>query len=206
VPDNIFDFLNQHIIVSRETFERLKIYHDLLLKWQSKINLISNDTVSNVWNRHFLDSLQITQYIPNYNNVIMDIGTGAGFPGMVIAICGYNNVHLVESDTKKISFLREVSRVTNTPVFIHHVRIEEVVIDNTQIILSRACSNLNQLINLASKNVSRETFFLFHKGKNYSNEIEDAKKSWLFDEVIFPSITDPNGVIVKLSNIRRRST
>lgn len=203
--DTIFDTLNSKIHVSRETFDRLKIYHELLLRWQSKINLISNDTIDDCWNRHFLDSLQIQKYIENKNTKIADIGTGAGFPGMVIAICGYNNIHLIESDTKKISFLREVSRLTNTEVTLHHERIEDSKLYNVDVILSRACSDLNKLINMSSKIVSRETYFLFHKGKNYSNELEAAKKIWSFDDEIFNSITDPNGVIVKLSNVRRHS-
>ncbi|MFW0777747.1 MAG: 16S rRNA (guanine(527)-N(7))-methyltransferase RsmG [Rickettsiales bacterium] len=206
VDDNHFDLLNSHLKVSHETYEKLSTYHDLLIKWQSKINLISNDTVSDIWSRHILDSLQLVPHIPSLDNTMMDIGTGAGFPGMALAIYGYNNIHLVESDGKKIVFLREVSRVTNSPVTIHHQRVEQVEIPKCDIILSRACSDLNKLLNLSIKNVSHETTSLFHKGKNYSIEIEDAKKHWSFDHEITKSITDPNGVIVKLSNICRRTS
>ena len=206
MPNSNFDLLNQHFKVSHETFERLSLYHDLLIKWQSKINLISNETVSDIWTRHILDSIQISSYIKSLDSVIIDIGSGAGFPGLVLSILGYSNIHLIESDGKKVAFLREVSRVTKSSVTIQHKRAEDVLINNCAIILSRACSNLNQLLSLSIKNVSHETISLFHKGKNYSIEIEDAKKHWLFDYEILPSITDPNGAIIKLSNIHRRAS
>lgn len=206
--DTNFELLNRHVNVSRETFKKLSLYYDLLIKWQSKINLISDQTISDIWSRHFLDSLQLLKHIPKTlkNPAMIDIGTGAGFPGMALAIYGVGEIHLIESDGKKISFLKEVSRITESKVFIHHDRIENVKLDKCDIILSRACSDLNQLLNLSSKNVSRETFSLFHKGKNYSNELEEAKKHWSFDTEIFPSVTDQNGVIVKLSNINRAET
>mgnify|MGYP003395316089 CR=1 FL=1 len=205
MPDPGYDLLNRHLKVSRETFERLSVYHDLLLKWQAKINLISNDSIPDIWTRHFLDSAQLINHIPSLGASILDIGAGAGFPGMVTAILGAHDVHLVESDGKKVAFLREVSRETETPVSIHHERAENVRLDKCDIILSRACSDLNQLLRLCEKNVSRETFSLFHKGKNYSNELEDADKYWSFEQQVLPSVTDPNGVIIKLSHIHRRA-
>ncbi len=203
MPDTSFELLNRYINVSRETFDRLSVYCELLLKWQSKINLISNDTIGNIWQRHILDSLQVVKYIPpNFRNII-DIGSGAGFPGMALAIYGIRNIHLIESDGKKTSFLKEAARITKTEITVYNDRAENAVIDNCDIILSRATSNLNQLLNLAYKNVSRETICLFHKGKNYSNELEEAKKYWSFDQEIFPSISDSGGVILKLSHIKR---
>lgn len=204
MPDTGHDILNQHIRVPRETLDRLSIYHNLLLKWQAKINLISNDSIPDVWSRHFLDSAQLINHLPSLDHTIMDIGSGAGFPGMVIAILGGRDIHLVESDGKKIAFLREISRETQTPVTLHHNRIENVCLEKCDVILSRACSDLNQLLKLCEKNVSRGTISLFHKGKNYSNELEDAKKYWSFESQILPSVTDKNGVIVKLSHIQRR--
>ena len=201
-----FELLNEHVNVSRETFSKLSIYHDLLLKWQRKINLISPDTVANSWERHFLDSLQLLKHIPSTHGNIIDIGTGAGFPGMALAVAGIDNIHLIESDAKKVTFLKNVSRETFSPVSVLHGRMENIQLENVHIILSRACSNLTQLLELASKNVSRETFCLFHKGKNWAKEVEDANKSWEFDLTTIPSVTDSSGMIVKLSTIYRRAS
>lgn len=209
VPESAFDqsafnTLNRHIAVPRETFERLTAYHDLLLKWQAKVNLISPDTIPHIWHRHFLDSLQLFPHIKNPSCKILDLGTGAGFPGMVMAMMGCSDVHLVESDTKKILFLREVARITDTIISIHHARIEDEPTSPGDIILSRALSSLDSLLSLSSPYVSHETICLFHKGKNYSKEIEDAKSHWQFDCDVIPSITDTQSAILKLTTIRKR--
>jgi 16S rRNA (guanine527-N7)-methyltransferase len=207
VPNqSAFDLLNQHIAVSRETFERLSLYHDFLLKWQNKVNLISPDTIAHAWQRHFLDALQLLPLITNINAKIIDLGTGAGFPGMVLAIAGATNVHLIESDTKKILFLREVARITDTNVMLHHGRIEEKLTSPGDIITSRACSPLGTLLQLASNYVSHETICLFHKGKNYSKEIDDANIHWSFIPDIVESITDSQSAILKLTSIEKRDT
>ena len=198
-----FDFLNSHIPVSRGTFELLSIYYELLLKWQKKINLIGPDTIPDIWNRHFLDSLQLVKYIDDKKKVIADLGSGAGFPGMVLAICGYENIHLIESDSRKIAFLREVARVTNTKISIHNKRIEDFKIDNIDIFVSRALAPLDKLFHLISKSVSHETICFFHKGKNYSNENQDALLNWRYDIDVNPSIVDSQSVILKISNIRK---
>jgi 16S rRNA (guanine527-N7)-methyltransferase len=201
---NPFQTLNRHVKISHEIFDRLSIYHDLLLKWQPKINLVGPDTIPDCWNRHFLDSLQLIPYIDDLKKTMVDMGSGAGFPGMVIAIVGGRDVHLVESDARKIIFLKEVARLTHTNVTIHHGRIENTVIEDVGIILSRACAPLDALLSLSSFYISHGTDCLFHKGKNYSNEIEDAKEHWSFTCNAFPSVTDTQGVILKLSDIGRK--
>ena len=195
--------MNRHVSVSRETFDKLAIYYDLLLKWQSKVNLISPDTITSAWHRHFLDALQIFPLIDTEKKIV-DLGSGGGFPGMVIAIAGAKNMHLVESDTKKILFLREVARLTNTTVSLHHGRIEETLTTHADIITSRACSALDTLLSLASGYVSHETICLFHKGKNFAKEIEDAKLHWHFDCDVIPSVTDSQSAILRLTSIRKR--
>ncbi len=201
--DDPFALLNRCHKISKDVFERLSIYHDLLVKWQPKINLVGPDTLPDAWRRHFLDSLQLLNSIDDLENTIVDIGSGAGFPGMVLAVCGATNVHLIESDGKKISFLREAARVTSTKVSIHHCRVEEFKNLSPDIIVSRACESLDNLLSL-SHFVSRENFCLFHKGKNYSKEVEEAKVHWAFDMNIIPSITDREGVILKLTHITKK--
>jgi 16S rRNA (guanine527-N7)-methyltransferase len=205
VLESPFDFLNRHVKVSRETFERLSIYHDLLCKWQSKINLVSSDSLDDSWRRHFLDSAQLINQLPVLSATMADLGSGAGFPGMVIAILGGSDVHLIESDARKISFLQEVARQTGASVTLHHKRIEEVGLIS-DIILARGCSELNRLLNYASHFVSHGTKCLFHKGKNYFKELEDAQEQWSFDHAIIPSVSDTQGVILQISNLKRRET
>ncbi|MDE3060230.1 MAG: 16S rRNA (guanine(527)-N(7))-methyltransferase RsmG [Pseudomonadota bacterium] len=203
-PEDIFSFLNEHIPVTRETFDRLSIYYDLLLKWQKRINLVSTATLEDAWRRHFLDSLQLLDLIPDLSSILIDLGSGAGFPGLALAIAGAKNAHLIESDSKKIAFLREVSRATCTDVCIHHQRVESVILPKAEIITARACASLDELLNLSSKLLSRETICLFPKGKKYSKEIEDAKKHWEFNYRETPSITDSEGIILKLTDIKGR--
>lgn len=204
MPDDIFEWLNRYTDVSCETFDRLVLYHDLLLKWQNKINLVGPDTISDSWKRHFLDSLQLQSQIKNEGEIIVDIGTGAGFPGMVLAASRYKNIHLIESDSRKISFLKEVARLTEADVSIHHDRVEKISIDNVSIVVSRACASLDKLFSYSINFVSHETICLFHKGKNYSKDIDEAKSNWDFDTVILPSVTDKEGVILKVTNLRKR--
>ena len=204
--EDIFRHLNTHTSVSRETFDRLFLYHDLLLKWQPKINLIGPDTIPDIWNRHFLDSLQLIHSTPDLSKKIIDLGTGAGFPGMALAIYGFSDVHVIESDGKKIIFLKEVARITQTKITIHHCRIEEQPIKNPDIFISRALTSVDNILSLSYPYISHETICLFHKGKNYTKEILDAEKKWVFDKHIISSITDKEGAIVKLASIKKRVT
>lgn len=199
-----YKLLNRYFNVSRETFSRFCLYHDLLVKWQAKINLIGKDTIPEIWRRHFLDSLQIASLIPGSKNLIVDFGSGAGFPGMVVAMTGRKNIHLVESDGKKCEFLKEAARITETEVFIHRDRIENCKFSEAAVITARAVADLEQLLSYASSHVSRETICLFPKGKNYAKEVEDAKKGWEFDCSVIPSLTGNEGVILKISNLTRR--
>lgn len=202
MPLNYFEYLNQQIGVSRETYDRLSIYHELLLKWQGKINLISDDTVSDAWTRHFLDSLQLLKYLPTERKRIVDLGSGSGFPGMVTSLVTDHEVHLVESDVRKCVFLKEVARLTDAKAIVHQKRIEQTPVSDVDIILSRACADLTKLLSWSSSYVSHETICLFHKGKNYAKEIEDAKAAWQFDHEVFPSITDAHSAIVRISHIK----
>lgn len=180
------------------------MYHALLLKWQARVNLVGPDTIPDAWSRHFLDSLQLLRHLPSLDIDLMDIGTGAGFPGMVLAIAGVKNVHLVESDQKKMTFLKEVARLTKTEVTFHAKRVEHVSQMHLDVIVSRACSHLDTLLTYSSPNVSHETICLFPKGRNYTIELEDALKHWNFQYVVLPSVTDTQGVVLKITDLIRR--
>ena len=213
---------------------KLKLYHNLLLKWQQKINLISNDTIENAWQRNFTDSLQLILHLnPAWREAkvqdpvprillpqdlcIVDLGSGAGFPAMVLAVAGYKNVHLIESDSRKCAFLQEVARVTETSVTIHNKRIEkffeseeyEILCSSLRpsqdlVLTSRACASLDKLFDLIHKKISRETICLFHKGKNYSKECEEASKNWEYNMSATPSIAQSESFIVKISDLKKR--
>ena len=194
--------------VSRETFNKFEIFIEVLLKWQKSVNLISNSTINTIWKRHFLDSAQLYTYSHNIKGNILDIGSGAGFPGMILAMMGNNNVNLIESDQKKCIFMREVARLTNTKVKIYNCRIEDLDYMKPELIISRALAPLSKLIeyvgNHMNKNIEENKVtpkLLFLKGKNYNNEIYDLLKIRKLEIDIFPSITDDFGKVLYIKNI-----
>ena len=132
--------------VSRETYDKFKIYYETLIKWQKSINLISNTTLDSIWHRHILDSAQLYKYTQNMKGNILDFGSGAGFPGLVLAMMGNDNINAVESDEKKCIFLKEVARLSDTKIKIHNSRIEKLKFLNPELITARALAPLIKLI------------------------------------------------------------
>lgn len=196
--------LQQHLAVSHETIERLTIYADLLCKWQPKINLVSQSTMSDVVNRHFLDSLQLLPLLPATIKRLVDMGSGAGFPGLVLAIAGVSDVHLIESDQRKAAFLKEIARLTSTPITIIEGRAEQQKLDGVDVITARGCADLSQLFKWSQKFCTNETVCLFHKGRNYTTEITEAKKEWLFHVKPHSSLSDPQASILECSKVEPR--
>lgn len=198
-------FERHDFFVSHETIEKLAIYERLLQKWQKAINLIGPATVSDIPERHFFDSAQLLRYIPDTEARLADLGSGAGFPGMVLAILGVKEVHLVESDVRKATFLREVSRETGTAVFIHDTRAEECNIPDIDVFTARALAPLRDLLGMIGKmsTPGHEFSALLMKGLQYQEEIEKARKKWNFDIEIFPSETDMAGKILRVRNLGR---
>ena len=188
-----------------DILSKLQTYQTLLLKWQKSVNLVSNSTIADSWNRHFIDSAQLAKYITKPNPRVVDIGSGGGFPGLVLAMMLDGEFHLVESDKKKCIFLSEVSRETGTNIIIHNDRIETVSISDIDYITSRACANVSQIFNLSEKLVSRGTEYLLLKGKTHRIEIDEAKKEWQFEVEIFPSITENDSALLSVSKIQRRN-
>ncbi|HUX78996.1 MAG TPA: 16S rRNA (guanine(527)-N(7))-methyltransferase RsmG [Alphaproteobacteria bacterium] len=192
--------------VSRETMERLKIYQRLLEEWQQKVNLISSSTLPCLWDRHFKDSLQLLSYLPQEEASLIDLGSGAGFPGLVLAVARPTslNVTLVESDLKKCLFLENVSRETFSPVTILRERIESLPREvKGDVITARGLSPLPRLLGYVAPLMKENTICLFLKGKDVETEIIEAKKKWRFDLEIFPSLTDSTGSIVKVKHLAR---
>lgn len=189
--------------VSRETYENLQTYERLLLKWQERLNLVASSTVSSLWERHILDSLQLLKYIPKDTETLCDLGTGAGFPGLVLAIASDLEVTLIESDRKKCAFLQTVSRETKRPVLLLNERIENVVPPHPyDIITARALAPLEHLLLWAEPLSRPKSLFLFLKGKTLDEEIEAVrlKDTYFFQK--YPSLTDCHGHILE---VKRKS-
>lgn len=207
MPDVFLDTFSRHgFYVSRETAEKMEIYGHLLLKWQKAINLVGPATLTDVPERHFFDSAQMFRYITNVDCKLADMGSGAGFPGMVLAILGVREVHLIESDIRKATFLREVSRETATPVTVHDIRVEDCAIPGLDVITARALAPLVDLLQHMSKLVTadHEAYGVFAKGLQHQEEIDKARKRWNFEVEMFPSETDLSGKILRVTNLAKR--
>lgn len=189
--------------VSRETFDRLKLYAALLVKWQTKINLVGSDTLPDLWARHFLDSAQLFPLIPTTAKRMADLGSGAGFPGLVLAVMGATDVHLVESDARKCAFLREAARITGTQVTIHNKRIEQIAPLMADVVTARALAPLEKLLDWASPHLAEDGECLFLKGRGADDELTATAKEWKISLRRIPSVTDPAGLVLQLREVCR---
>lgn len=152
--------------------ERLQRYAEALERWQKRINLVSRATLSDLWRRHMLDSAQLLPLIPVRATRLTDLGSGAGFPGLVLAILGVPEVHLVECDARKCTFLREAARLTNTKnVTVHNRRVEEMPPETFDVVTARALARLPELLRLARRFAGPETVLLFPKGRGIAEEL-----------------------------------
>jgi len=199
--------------VSRETWDRLTVYRDLLIRWQTRINLVGPSTMADIENRHFADCLQIAPLL-HERETVADLGSGAGFPGIVVAMLladrDGGSVHLIESAGKKCAFLREVVRETGlretaVAINVHHKRIEDEfpLIKDISLITARALAPLTQLFQLTEGKITGGTRALFHKGERYEGEIEQSRSEWSFKEILHPSKVGGGSVIIELHNVTR---
>lgn len=189
--------------VSRETLGRLQRYADLLRKWNRRINLVGHGTVGDLWRRHMLDSAQLFPFVREPAAPLVDLGSGAGFPGLVLAAMGAADVHLIESDRRKCVFLGEAARVLRAPVTIHAERIEDARPFVAATIVSRALASLPELLDLATNFVNEHSILLFLKGRGVDQELTRARKEWNMRVDQIPSRTDSEGTILRLEAISR---
>ena len=208
-PESFAEALN----VPHETIHRLTRYAELLAHWQKSINLVAPLTLPEVWSRHFADSAQLRSLAPDAR-LWLDLGSGAGFPGLVVAILQAQvpdfRMHLVESNAKKCAFLAEVARATSAPVDIHAMRIEELA-ERAQslrpdVVSARALAPLPRLLELAEPFFGEGTRGLFLKGRETEAEIEAAKAGWAFDVRLHPSLTAEDARIVEVTDLHRRAS
>lgn len=190
---------------------KLKIYEAMLLKWQRTINLVAPSTLDDVWSRHFEDSLQILPVIPSDAKTLIDMGSGAGFPGLVIAIARPDmEVHLIESDQRKGIFLLNVSRETSAKnVHVHTERIESVMPKlKGDVVTARALASLGQLFSYARpqwERADRPATAIFLKGENWRNEVDLASQDHVFQVTDYPSKTNRDAAILCISGIVPRT-
>lgn len=193
---------------SREISPRLDRYVAALLQWQATTNLIAPSTIPELWTRHIADSLQLLRLAPGAKHWV-DLGSGGGFPGVVIAcaLAGTGAiVHLVESNLKKAAFLREAVRLTGAPAKVHAVRIEDFVDgfnEPVEIVTARALASLDNLIEKAYPLLKRGAQALFLKGQDVEAELTVTSKYWTIDAELIPSITDVGGRIVRVRSAER---
>ncbi|WP_236637974.1 16S rRNA (guanine(527)-N(7))-methyltransferase RsmG [Mangrovicoccus ximenensis] len=195
------------LAVSRETLELLQLYQELLEKWNKKINLVAPATISDSWNRHFRDSLQVFGMIHSPPQQWCDLGSGAGFPGLVAAIAakgeGWTTKFiLIESDQRKCTFLRTVSRETGVPVEIISDRIELSPPQYADVVSARALAPLPRLLPWVKRHLSGNGTAILPKGRTYLQELDEVRGNYAFSLEIHPSAVDSESVLLKLESIR----
>lgn len=189
--------------VSRETEERLRRFVDLLLKWNNTINLISRRDEAHVWERHVLDSLALLVALPSMPCRVIDLGSGGGFPGVVLAIATGWRFELVESDQRKAAFLREAIRAGQADAVVHCARIETLQIEPAPLLTARALAPLDRLLDLAKPLLTPDGACVFPKGRNAEDEVTVAKLRWQMAVERITSVVDPLSTIFRISEITR---
>ena len=209
MKENI-EFLIDEFNVSRETIEKLNIYEDFLLLSNKNLNLIGKTTENQIYLRHFIDSAQIYKIIDKKLDVI-DIGSGAGFPGLIVKILMNNSniegkVTLIEKSTKKSKFLSDLSKKLNLVLKIENKRLEDYNFINNSSVVSRAFKNTLDTFDLLFKNINQIKEIILIKGKTYQQELDVAKKKYTFNVEKFKSITSDESFILKITDLKQYTT
>lgn len=208
--------ISSFIDLKLEKINKLENYVDLLLKWNKAKNLIGKNTERNIWTRHILDSSQVLKYIPEDKKIIVDFGSGAGLPGIILAILNEEKkVHLIESSSKKVNFLNEAKRIIKIDnIIIHAERIENIHSLKADVVTARAFAPLPKLFSYIYPFFGKDSLCILLKGCNYKDEIECAKKDWIFNykyketilkqkDISNTSSEGKAGVVLQISNLQK---
>jgi len=192
--------------VSRETCDMLVMFEQALIKWNRSVNLVATSTEAEIWSRHILDSAQLAALAPAARRWL-DIGSGGGFPGLVLAILLRDrpggHIDLVESNRKKAGFLQAMVGQFRLPARIHAIRIEAMSVEPIDVVTARALAPMPLLLELSERWLSSGARALFHKGRDYVHEVSESSQRWTFDLLEHRSAIDPGGVILEISNLHR---
>ena len=204
---SVINLIERDYNVSRETISKLEIYAECLIEWQSKFNLIGKSTINSLWHRHILDSIQLVSAIPEDFQSLMDIGTGAGLPGFIVAIY-YNqlgkDIYLVDSNKKKCAFLDYVTTRCNVDVKIYPERLQDLAVKDSlkvDVITARAFASIDNIMSLSRPYAHKKTKYLLQKGVNAKSELTNAKISSKLRVEFINSVTQENSYIL---NIERK--
>ena len=192
--------------ILKETQSELKNFADFVLKWQRTVNLIAPSTIPDIWERHIVDSAQLFNYIPSDAEVLVDMGSGGGFPALVLAIINkivggpIKQFYLIESDIKKSVFLREAVRVFDVPACVLNKRIETVCLDRVDVVTARALKSVNDLLKLGQGFICSDTICLFLKGEQV--DVELAQNTYKCQVEKIPSLTHKKSSILKIGGVQ----
>lgn len=204
-------WIREELDVSRETLGRLESLVELTLKWTPKINLISKSTVDGIWARHVLDSAQLAPFAPDGLKTWVDLGSGGGYPGLVLAVLldelrPEASVHMIESDQRKSTFLRTAIRELGLTATAHAIRAEALDPMGADIVSARALAPLEALLKLLQRHGRPDARGVFPKGRQASREIDAAARNWSFTCLQHPSITDPEATLLEIGDLGERGS
>ncbi len=189
---------------SDKTMDRLNAYAVTLVQWQKRLNLVGPSTLQDPWRRHFLDSAQLAHLLPHGEGVVVDMGSGAGFPGMVLSIMEDRPVRLIDSNGRKCGFLRHVAGLTRAPVMVETGRLEDQPRGCADVVVARALAPLDKLLNMAHPLLAEGGRGLFLKGQRVDAELTESRKRWKMSVSRRPSISDPRGCILVIERLEPR--
>ena len=197
-------------IISHFNLNKIQIYKiehfvSKIINHNQHTNLVGKSTIENIWDRHVLDCLQLSKHINKKKLKILDLGTGAGLPGVLLSILGYENVTMIDSVKKKADFVKTIIKDLSLTAKIQNNRIEKSLIPDHEIIVSRALAPLSKLLTYALLHSNKNTTSLFLKGRNVNNELEMAKNNFLFDFKIYESISIGDGCILQIKKIKKKN-
>ena len=202
-PDQMIQKFN----VSRETLEQLKQFEDVVRKWNPRINLVSRRSLDDFWTRHIVDSVQVLRTVKPTGRWV-DLGSGGGFPGIVVAICAATenpdlDIRLIESDQRKSAFLRNAARECGAKCTVISKRIEQADAQNADVLSARALADLTTLMEFSERHLNKSGIALFPKGVTWKKEVEDAQEKWSFELEAITSLTEPDAAILKIKGVTR---
>ena len=193
-----------NFLIGKSKEDAFQEYLNKLRNFNSHTNIVGKSTLVNPWTSHILDSIQILPFIQNKKFSILDMGTGAGLPGIVLCISGCKNVTLVDSNSKKINFLNIIKKEMNLSAKIILKRVENLNNVKFDIITSRALASLNKLLSYSQKFMKKNTLLIFLKGKAVNEELKEAQKKWVFQFQKHKSISDSRGTILIIKNLKKK--